>query len=229
MAHQEYHNKSTESLRDFILGMSDGLTVPFALAAGLSGALDNNSLIVVAGLAEIAAGSIAMGLGGYMAAKAEAEHYTAEYKREQREIIELPEMETKEVSDILLEFGLPKDKVPDVVEAIKSNPERWINFMMKFELQLEKPNFDRIYKSPLIIGSAYIVGGLIPLTPYMLTHSTYEAFLGSIALTSIALFSFGAFKARFTGAKKMKGALQTMLIGGLAATCAFLVASFFGG
>lgn len=229
MAHQEYHYKSTESLTDFILGMADGLTVPFALAAGLAGALDNNSLIVVAGLAEITAGSIAMGLGGFMAAKAEAEHYEAEFKREQREIIELPEVEEREVKDILLEFGLPEDKVSDVVDAIKSKPEKWVDFMMKFELKLEKPNVDRIYKSPIIIGGAYIIGGLVPLFPYMMTASTHDAFLGSVALTSVALLAFGAFKARFTGAKKLKGALQTMLIGGMAAACAYMVASFFGG
>lgn len=224
--HHEHHNKSSEALRDFVIGMSDGLTVPFALAAGLSGAVDSTTLIVVAGVAEIAAGTVAMGLGGYMGAKTEKEHYDAEEKRELREVELVPHVEEKEVADIFREFGVPEQQVPAVVDAIKQNPQRWVDFMMKFELGLERPDPRRIYQSPLIIGGAYAMGGFIPLLPYILMNSVRDALPVSIAMTLVALLVFGAFKGHFTGQGRLRAALQTAAIGGTAAAVAFYIAKW---
>ncbi len=226
--HHEHHITSSESLRDFVIGMSDGLTVPFALAAGLSGAVANTDLIVTAGVAEVAAGAIAMGLGGYLGARTQAQHYDSEEARERYEIRELPHIEEQEVADILVEFGLQADEVGIVTNALKRNPEKWLEFMMRFELGLEKPDPKRLLVSPLIIGSAYVLGGMLPLFPYMLTKSVPEALNISIVVTLLALAAFGAFKGYFTGVAILKSALQTMFIGGLAAAAAFFIAKLVG-
>jgi len=222
--HHEHHVKSSQSLRDFVIGMSDGLTVPFALAAGLSGAIDSTALIVTAGIAEIAAGTIAMGLGGYMGAKTEKEHYESEHARELREVELLPRVEAKEVSDILEDFGVPKEQLPVVVEAICKNPKQWVDFMMRFELGLERPDPRRLLQSPLIIGGAYAVGGLVPLMPYIIYPHVAEALPVSVVVSLIALVAFGAFKGYFTGQSMVKSALQTALIGSIAAAAAFMIA-----
>lgn len=222
--HHEHHVKSPAGLRDFVLGMSDGLTVPFALAAGLSGAIDSTKLIVAAGLAEIVAGSIAMGLGGYLAAKTEKEHYESEHAREMREVEQLPRVEAKEVSDILEDFGVPKEQLPVVVEAICKHPKQWVDFMMKFELGLEKPDARRLYHSPLIIGGAYVLGGLVPLAPYILMEHVKDALPVSIGVSLIALIAFGAFKGYFTGQKMLRSALHTTTIGSIAAAAAYYIA-----
>ncbi|MFW0777153.1 MAG: VIT1/CCC1 transporter family protein [Rickettsiales bacterium] len=222
--HHEHHVESSESLRDFVIGMADGLTVPFALAAGLAGAVDNNSLIVVAGAAEIAAGTVAMGLGGYMGARTEKEHYDAEERREMREVELVPHVEAKEVADILRDFGVPEEQVPIVVDGIKKDPQKWVDFMMRFELGLERPNPKRLISSPLIIGSAYALGGFIPLLPYMLYDTVTDALPVSVALTLIALFAFGAFRGYYTGQKVWRAAMQMTFIGGLAAATAFFIA-----
>lgn len=222
--HQEKHVTSSETLKDFVLGMSDGLTVPFALAAGLSGAIHSTAIIVIAGLAEIAAGGISMGLGGYMAAKTAIDHYHAEYKRESLEIEQVPHVEAEEVADILRDFGVAETEVPVVVNAIKSNPKKWVDFMMRFELGLEKPNPKRLLTSPLNIGSAYVFAGLIPLLPYMLSHNMHTALMYSIIITLLALFCFGAFKGYFTGKEVWRSALQTALIGSIAAAVAYAIA-----
>lgn len=226
--HHEHHNKSSESLRDFVIGMSDGLTVPFALAAGLSGAVDTTTLIVVAGVAEIAAGTIAMGLGGYMGAKTEKEHYESERKREEMEVIELTQREADETSDILREFGVPEAQVPVVVEGIMRNPQKWVDFMMRFELGLERPDPRRMYQSPLIIGGAYAIGGFVPLAPYILLEHVSQALPISCGVSLVALFAFGAFKGHYTGQKMFGSAVQTTLIGAAAATAAFVIASLLG-
>jgi VIT1/CCC1 family predicted Fe2+/Mn2+ transporter len=222
--HHEHHNKSSESLRDFVIGMSDGLTVPFALAAGLAGAVDTTTLIVVAGAAEIAAGTIAMGLGGYMGAKTEKEHYDAEHARETYEVDKLTHVEIAETQQILKEFGVPPEHVEAVTQGIMRDPKKWVDFMMKFELGLERPDPRRLYKSPLIIGGAYAVGGTIPLLPFVFIPQVQPALELSIAVSLVALFAFGAFKGRATGQPMLKGALQTTLIGALAAGAAFLIA-----
>ncbi len=222
--HHEHHVSSSAALRDFVIGMSDGLTVPFALAAGLSGAIDASSLVVTAGIAEIAAGSIAMGLGGYLAAKTEKEHYETEHKRELQEVELLPKVEAKEVADILTNFGVPDAELPVVVSAICAHPEKWVDFMMRFELGLERPDPRRLFQSPLIIGSAYAVGGLVPLLPYMINASAAKALPLSIIVSLIALVAFGAFKGYFTGQRVIRSALQTALIGSLAAAAAFVIA-----
>ncbi len=222
--HHEHHVESSESLRDFVIGMADGLTVPFALAAGLAGAVDNNSLIVVAGAAEIAAGTVAMGLGGYMGARTEKEHYDAEERREMREVELVPHVEAKEVADILRDFGVPEEQVPIVVDGIKKDPQKWVDFMMRFELGLERPNPKRLISSPLIIGSAYALGGFIPLLPYMLYDTVTDALPVSVVLTLIALFAFGAFRGYYTGQKVWRAAMQMTFIGGLAAATAFFIA-----
>jgi vacuolar iron transporter family protein len=222
--HVERHFTSSAIVRDIVIGMADGLTVPFALAAGLSGAVTSAGIIVTAGLAEIAAGSIAMGLGGYLAAKSDAEHYRTEERREHQEIKEIPREEMKEVADIFREYGIEEEHIKPVVEAMTQRPKQWVDFMMRFELGLERPDPGRARASAATIAGAYVVGGLIPLAPYMLMHSARTALLISVIVTLTALTVFGLIKGRFTGAKPMKSALQTAITGGLAATAAFLIA-----
>lgn len=222
--HVEKHFTSSESVRDLVIGMSDGLTVPFALAAGLSGAVDSSHIIVTAGFAEIAAGAIAMGLGGYLAARSDEEHYASEKRREYDEIRTKPDDETAEVREILQTYGVPAAEATAVVEAIKKNPDRWVDFMMRFELGLEEPDKKRALRSALTIAGAYIAGGMIPLTPYLLVHHPLSALQVSVGVTLVALAVFGGIKGHFTGAPPLRAALQTMLIGGLAAGAAFLIA-----
>ena len=209
--------------------MADGLTVPFALAAGLTGAIDQTGIIVTAGLAEIAAGSIAMGLGGYMAAKSDAEHYAKEREREIREVAEIPHEEMREVAEVFQAYGLSEDETWPIVQALKRQPHNWIDFMMRFELGLEKPDPRRALTSALTIAGAYIAGGFIPLAPYMFSHSSSNALLVSIVLTLIALLIFGFVKGRFTGMRPVRSALQTALIGSVAAGAAFAIARLIGG
>ena len=222
--HHEHHIKSSAALRDFVIGMSDGLTVPFALAAGLSGAVDSTAIIVTAGIAEIAAGAISMGLGGYLGARTEKEHYESEERREFREVQQLPKVETKEVSDILADFGVPQAELPVVVAAICQNPQKWVDFMMRFELGLERPDPRRLVQSPLIIGSAYAIGGLVPLAPYFFVAHAAEGLPLSIVVSLAALAAFGAFKGHYTGQKKIMSAVQTTLIGSIAAAAAYTIA-----
>jgi VIT1/CCC1 family predicted Fe2+/Mn2+ transporter len=204
--------------------MSDGLTVPFALAAGLSGAITSSSIIITAGFAEIAAGSIAMGLGGYLAAKSDAEHYASERQREEREIIEKKEVEMAEVADVFRSYGLTSAEADPIVKALSTRPQAWVDFMMRFELGLEKPEAKRALTSAVTIAGAYIVGGVIPLSPYLFSSEAQNGLLFSVVVTLIALLAFGFVKGRFTGVKPLRSALQTLLIGGLAAAAAFGIA-----
>lgn len=222
--HIEEHSSASELVRDAVIGMSDGLTVPFALAAGLTGAVSASSLVVTAGLAEIVAGSIAMGLGGYLAARSEAEHYVSELQREQREVRDRPNDEIAEVREIFESYGLTREDSARLAESLSQRPEAWVDFMMRFELGLEAPNPSRARTSALTIALAYIVGGLVPLAPYMLVTSARDALLPSVGVTLVALGVFGYVKGRFTGAPAVRSALQTMLIGGLAAGAAFGIA-----
>ncbi|MED1470485.1 VIT1/CCC1 transporter family protein [Bacillus salipaludis] len=219
--HVEEHFSGSDFIRDIVIGMSDGLTVPFALAAGLSGAVDTTALILTAGGAEIAAGSIAMGLGGYLAGKTDAEHYESELAREQREIIDLPEREEEEVSEIFREYGLEEEQIKSITETMKKNPEKWVDFMMRFELGLEKPEPTRARNSAITIAVSYIVGGLIPLFPYFILKHPATALMASAIVTLIALMIFGYVKGRFTGTSPIKSAVQTTITGGLAAGVAF--------
>ncbi len=227
--HIERHFTSSEVVRDVVIGMADGLTVPFALAAGLSGAIDHSNIIVTAGLAEIAAGSIAMGLGGYMAAKSDAEHYAKEREREKREVVEIPAEEMREVAEVFQAYGLSEEEIWPIVQALKRQPKAWVDFMMRFELGLEKPQPGRALSSALTIAGAYVAGGLIPLSPYFFSHTTATALLYSIALTLAALLIFGFVKGRFTGTRPLRSALQTALIGSAAAGAAFGIAKLIGG
>lgn len=226
--HTERHFTASEVVRDIVIGMSDGLTVPFALAAGLTGGLagtsNPTSIIVTAGLAEIAAGSIAMGLGGYLAAKSDAEHYAKEREREKREVAEIPHEEMKEVAEVFEEYGLTREQTRPLVEALRKQPKKWIDFMMRFELGLEKPDPKRAVTSALTIGGAYAVGGFVPLAPYMASTNPFTALLFSIAVTLLALLVFGFIKGRFTGMRPVRSALQTAFIGSVAAGAAFLIA-----
>lgn len=226
--HSEEHLEAPDFIRDVVIGMADGLTVPFALAAGLSGAVSSVSTIIIAGLAEIAAGSIAMGIGGYLAAKTDLEHYNSELKREYQEIIDLPHIERKEVEDILKEWGFEEEVLQKAVDHICSDRDRWVDFMIKYELGLEKPHPKRALNSSLTIGGSYIVGGLIPLIPYMIIHNVSHALIVSVIVTLISLFIFGWVKGKFTGSNQFKSACQTLLVGGLAAGIAFGLASFIG-
>ena len=222
--HIEQHFTSSEVIRDIVIGMSDGLTVPFALAAGLTGAVDASRIIVVAGLAEIAAGSIAMGLGGYLAARTDAEHYSSERKREEWEVVERNEDEAQEVHAVFSEYGLTETEIEPVVRAFQNNHKAWVDWMMRFELGLEEPDPKRAVSSAATIAFSYIAGGLVPLTPYMIWKEPKSALIISAVATLIALFVFGYIKGRFTGAPKLTSALRTSVIGGLAAAAAFGIA-----
>ncbi|MGI8732738.1 MAG: VIT1/CCC1 transporter family protein [Pyrinomonadaceae bacterium] len=222
--HIERHFTASEVVRDVVIGMSDGLTVPFALAAGLTGAVASTHIIVTAGLAEIAAGAIAMGLGGYMAAKSDAEHYAKEREREKREVAEIPQEEMREVAEVFQSYGLTEKETWPIVEALRKQPKQWIDFMMRFELGLEKPNPKRAVVSALTIGGAYAAGGFIPLAPYIFADNIAKALLISVAATLAALLIFGFVKGRFTGMRPVRSALQTAFIGSVAAGAAFLIA-----
>ena len=222
--HVEKHFTSSDAVRDVVIGMSDGLTVPFALAAGLTGAIAQSRLIVTAGFAEIAAGSIAMGLGGYLAARGDAEHYAHEVAREEDEITRIPEAEAKEVADIFRSYGLSEGESSSVVQSLRQRPKDWVAFMMRFELGLEEPQPSRAWKSALTIALAYAVGGIIPLSAYLLLPDARTALRLSVIVTLIALAVFGGVKGKFTGVPVFRSALQTSVIGGLAALAAFGIA-----
>jgi len=210
--HIERHFTASEVVRDVVIGMSDGLTVPFALAAGLTGAVTTTRLIVTAGLAEIAAGSIAMGLGGYLAAKSDAEHYVKEREREKREVAEIPHEEMREVAEVFQSYGLSEAETWPIVQALRQQPQKWIDFMMRAMI------------SAFTIGGAYAAGGFVPLAPYIATDRASEALLFSIALTVVALFVFGFIKGRFTGMRPLRSAMQMAFIGSVAAGAAFVIA-----
>ncbi|NSL90794.1 iron transporter [Chitinophaga sp. Mgbs1] len=229
MEHQEQHFTGSALLRDIVIGMSDGLTVPFALAAGLSGAVKDVNLIVVAGLAEIAAGSIAMGLGGYLAGKTEVDHYESELRREYAEIETVPDREREEVETFFAELGLSRELQVKAAAELIADKDRWADFMMKYELGLEKPDARRATKSALNIGVSYIIGGLIPLIPYFFVNEGLEGLKISAAVTIACLFVFGYAKSRITGLEPLRGGLRVAVIGTIAAGCAFGIARLIGG
>ena len=226
--HVEKHFTASETVRDIVIGMPDGLTVPFALAAGLSGAVEASGIIITAGLAEVAAGAIAMGLGGYLAARTDAEHFASERAREERETVEMPEEEAAEVAAILRTYGLAEDMVASVVNAIRADKKQWVDFMMRFELGMEEPDPKRARNSALTIALSYIAGGFVPLAPYFFFHSVHSALIGSVIVTLLALLVFGYIKGRFTTSRPFRSAWQTVIVGGLAATAAFVIAKAIG-
>ena len=228
-AHVERHFTATETVRDVVIGMSDGLTVPFALAAGISGAIAVSHIIVTAGVAELAAGGISMGLGGYLAARTDFEHYGSERKRELEEVHDIPDEEAREVAKIFRDYGLSEPEAQNITNAITADRNRWVDFMMRFELQLEEPDQKRAPVSALTIGGSYVLGGIIPLLPYMLVANATHALYFSAAFTLIALFVFGAIKGRLTGLAWVRSALQTVAIGGVAAAVAFGIARLVNG
>lgn len=229
LPHDEEHLKSSEALRDIVIGMSDGLTVPFALAAGLSGAVDSTHIILIAGIAEIAAGSIAMGLGGYLAGKTEQDHYRSEEKREYYEVENLRPREIEETKEFFANIGLSKELQEKATEEISQDKKQWVDFMMKYELGLEKPDPKRATKSALNIGLSYIVGGLVPLSPYFFVDSPIQGLKISVIVTIVCLFIFGWFKSKITGINPWSGALRVALIGAAAAGAAFGVAKLLEG
>ena len=229
MSHEEKHLRNSDFITDVVIGMSDGLTVPFALAAGVSSAVSDNDIVITAGIAEMIAGSIAMGLGGYLAGKTEVEHYHSELKREQEEVERVPEREKEEVKEIFQEYGFSEEAQTMLVEELAKDKTKWVDFMMKFELGLEKPDENRATKSALTIGLSYLIGGIIPLIPYFFTDSPMEGLKISAVVTLGCLFTFGYFKSKATGQPLFTGALKVTLIGAAAATAAFLVAKLFEG
>jgi len=226
-SHEELHLKSSDFITDVVIGMSDGLTVPFALAAGISSAVSNNHIVVTAGIAEIIAGSIAMGLGGFLAGKTEQDHYNSELRREYDEVERVPEIEKQEIRDVFAGYGLSEQSQTTIVNELTKNKDKWVEFMMRFELGLEKPDENRARQSALTIGISYIVGGTIPLSPYLFTARPSEGFKLSAIITLICLFIFGFFKSKVTGQPLIAGALKVTLIGALAAVAAFFVARLF--
>lgn len=224
--HTEEHFESSELVRDIVIGMADGLTVPFALAAGISGAVDSNTIVITAGIAEIIAGSIAMGLGGYLAGKTEVDHYDAELKREYWEVDHLPEKEKQEIRDVLADYGISLAAQNQVAEELAKDKDKWVDFMMKFELGLEKPHPDRAKKSAFNIAASYVVGGFIPLSAYFFTEHPHEGIVYSSFITLIALAAFGYFKSKVTGQSPIKGAIRTTLVGAAAASAAYFIATW---
>ncbi len=221
---EEQHFQSSEKVRDFVIGMSDGLTVPFALAAGLSGVVDSTAIVITAGLAEIAAGSIAMGLGGYLAGRTEIEHYDAEEKREYDEIANKHEIEIEETKEIFAEYGISEHLQETIAREMARNPKKWVDFMMRFELGLDRPNKNRAHQSALVIGVSYIVGGLIPLSAYFFSDSTEQGLIYSSIITFFCLITFGLVKSKLTGQPLFIGTLRVTLVGGAAAAAAFTIA-----
>ncbi|MFO0322167.1 MAG: VIT1/CCC1 transporter family protein [Bacteroidota bacterium] len=224
MQHQENHLKSSEFITDVVIGMSDGLTVPFALAAGLSGAVHENGIIITAGIAEIVAGSIAMGLGGYLAGKTEQEHYLSELKKEYEEVERIPEKEIHEVKEVFAEYGLSDVNQELIARELAKDKDKWVDFMMKFELGLEKPHPNRARRGALTIGISYMIGGLIPLTAYFISSNPKDGLIISSIITIICLLTFGYFKSKITGQPPISGALKVTIIGIIAAASAFLIA-----
>ncbi|CAN5376939.1 VIT1/CCC1 transporter family protein [soil metagenome] len=229
MTHEEKHFEGSATVRDIVIGMSDGLTVPFALTAGLSGAVHDNTIIITAGIAEIIAGSIAMGLGGYLAGKTEYDHYLAEEKREYEEVERIPEKEKAEIEEILAEYGISAKVKKEFVDELALDKDKWVEFMMKFELGLEKPELNRARNSALTISGAYIAGGFIPMASYFFTDTPETGLYYSVAVTIIALAVFGFFKNKAIGQNPWNGALKVTLIGILAAGSAFLIAKLVSG
>jgi VIT1/CCC1 family predicted Fe2+/Mn2+ transporter len=222
--HVEKHFTSSDMVRDIVIGMADGLTVPFALAAGLTGAIAQSRLIITAGFAEIAAGSIAMGLGGYLAARGDAEHYIQEKSREYDEVRRIPEAEAREITDIFRSYGLSESESSSVIQSLRQRPKDWVAFMMRFELGLEEPQPSRAWKSALTIALAYVVGGMIPLSAYLFLPDARTALNLSVIVTLVALAVFGGVKGKFTGVPVLRSAVQTTVTGGLAAAAAFGIA-----
>jgi len=220
-ADHEHHSGSTSTIRDLVLGMADGLTVPFALAAGVTGAVAASTLVVTAGLAEIVAGAISMGLGGYLAARSEAAHYAKEYARELRETEDIPNEEKAEVAQILFTYGVREPVLTRVVNEIASDREQWVEFMMRNELGLERPDERAAPRSAALVGGGYVLGGIFPLAPYVFIPNAHEALLWSIAFTSLALLAFGAVRARVLATHVLLGAVQTFAIGAVAAGAAY--------
>lgn len=227
--HHEHHVTSSETIRDIVIGMSDGLTVPFALAAGLSGAISSSNLVVTAGIAEIVAGSIAMGLGGYLAGRTEVDHYNFELKREYDEVERVPEQEKLEVKEVFAEFGLSETLQQQIADEMAKDKKQWVDFMMRYELGLEEPNPNRATRSAITIGVSYIVGGIIPLSPYLFNSNAQSALGYSCVVTVICLFIFGFFKSKMTGQPALTGALKVVVIGTLAAGAAFMMAKLING
>jgi VIT1/CCC1 family predicted Fe2+/Mn2+ transporter len=221
---EEKHFQSSEKVRDFVIGMSDGLTVPFALAAGLSGVVDSNALVITAGLAEIAAGSIAMGLGGYLAGRTEIEHYNSEERREYEEVEHKHEVEIQETKEIFAEYGLTEEQQEMIAREMAKNPKKWVDFMMRFELGLDRPDKHRAHQSAFIIGVSYIIGGIIPLAAYFFTDTTEQGLIYSSIITLMCLVVFGLVKSKLTGQPLFKGALRVTLVGAAAAAAAFTIA-----
>ena len=227
--HHEHHVTGSETIRDIVIGMSDGLTVPFALAAGLSGAISSSGLVITAGIAEIVAGSIAMGLGGYLAGRTEVDHYQSELKREYEEVERVPEQEKIEVKEVFADFGLSEALQDQIADELAKDKKKWVEFMMRYELGLEEPNANRATRSALTIGISYIIGGIIPLSPYVFIDSAQRALGYSCIVTIICLFAFGYFKSKMTGQPAFIGALKVVVIGALAAGAAFLTAKLING
>jgi VIT1/CCC1 family predicted Fe2+/Mn2+ transporter len=227
--HKEQHVSGSETIRDVVIGMSDGLTVPFALAAGLSGAISSSGIVVTAGIAEIVAGSIAMGLGGFLAGRTEVDHYNSELKREYDEVERVPEQEKAEVKEVFAEFGLSSQLQDQIADELAKDKTKWVEFMMRYELGLEEPHANRATKSAITIGISYIIGGIIPLSPYVFINNSETALYYSCVVTLISLFIFGYFKSKMTGQPAWSGAFKVVIIGALAAGAAFLMAKLING
>ena len=222
--HEETHVVQVEPVRDLVVGVAEGLTVPFALTAALAAGAAAPPVILGAGLAATAAGAVASGLGGYLAARREAEHYAAERRREEEETRLYPDRERWEVAAVLHRYGVRGAVLNQAVEAVASDRRKWVDFMMRFELDLAEPDPNRAARAAVATFAAQLAGGLIPLLPYLVFASPRPALLVSCGITALALLAFGWLKARATGLSPLRGALQSLALGTAAAFLAWLAA-----
>ncbi|EXK23682.1 hypothetical protein FOMG_19557 [Fusarium oxysporum f. sp. melonis 26406] len=215
--------KYKDHLSNIIIGFSDGLTVPFALTAGLS-ATGSIKLVIMGGLAELFAGAISMGLGAWLAADTDRQHYEKELTRKEQEVHQMPNAEEHEIHDIFAEYGISHEASTAVVQSLRANPDMYIKFMMHFKLRLEKPGSFKSWLSALFMGLSYFIGGLIPMVPYFCFKNVYHALFASIGISVVILLTFGYVKAHITGLDTKESAfsaVQTLVVGAFAAATSY--------
>lgn len=221
--------RNYERLRDIIIGTSDGLTIPFALAAGLSKVVESNNVIVAAGIIAVAAGSIAMGIGGVSAAHSTRKEFHHDLKKKYETLEEMDHDEKQEVKNFFNQLGLSESLQEHATEELSKDKKNWEEFIKKYEPSLIQPEKGKATRSGINIALSYIIGGFIPLLPYLFIANTSNAFNISVAVTLICLFVSGWMKSRFTGERSFSAAFRMMLTGATAAAAAYIVARIFMG
>ncbi|KTW30846.1 hypothetical protein T552_00557 [Pneumocystis carinii B80] len=228
----EMTSESSRIISDIILGLSDGLTVPFSLAAGLS-SFYNSKIVLTAGMAELISGAVSMGLGGYLAVKSEVEHFEHIRRTQMDLLIHAPENRSQQILNQLESYGIVNEVCRPLVFCLKQNPIDFVNFVMRFDLCLQKPSLRTAWFSAITIAMSYFLGGLIPLIPYIIFYNdTFLGFKISVILVAIVLFIFGYLKSIYligSIKKSIYSAFQTLLVGIIAAISAFTIVYLLGG